>query len=82
MAIYDYRCEKCGASFEITMSMTSETRPTCTTCGSKATHRIPARVNIVFATEGFYHIDSGKRFESQLSPRGKRIWEKAKKEHA
>jgi len=50
-------------------------------CGSSDTHRLFTNPpSVVYATTGFHHIDSGKRFESQLSPKGKQVWEKAKRD--
>ena len=65
---------------ETNHSMFSEEAVPCAQCGSVQTHRVPQAVGVTYATEGFYHIDSGKRFESQLSNRGKQIWERKKAE--
>jgi len=56
-------------------------RSKCSVCGSSDTHRLFTNPpSVVYATTGFHHIDSGKRFESQLSPKGKQVWEKAKRD--
>ena len=80
MAYYIYRCDECGAEFEESQSILRDKPTNCRDCGSGKTHRIPQLPSVVYATDGFFHIDSGKRFESQLSERGKQIWAKAKAE--
>lgn len=82
MALYDFHCVNCGEAFEVSQPIKSENRQhPCPVCRSNKTRRLftnpPA---VVYKTDGFYHIDSGKRFESQLSKRGKEIWDKAKVE--
>ena len=71
MPLYDYLCDSCGASFEKTMSMQAESLTQCPTCGSGATHR-------TFLTPPMVVIFNEDRFTRQLSPKGKRNWEKAK----
>lgn len=53
----------------------------CPNCGNPA-KRVLSMPAIIYKADGFYSIDSGKRFESQLTPRGKEIYNKAKAEHA
>lgn len=44
MALYDYRCAKCGESFEILIGMTDKDETeTCPSCGEIA-QRIPPTV--------------------------------------
>jgi len=80
MPLYLYHCDECDAEFEKSQSIPRDKPTNCEDCGSSKTHRIPQLPAIVFATAGFYHIDSGKRFESQLSDRGKQIWQRKKAE--
>jgi len=81
MALYDYHCKNCGADFEVSQPMSSVHQPHCSACGSKKTRRLFSNPpGIVFSTTGFYHVDSGKRFESQLSPETRERWHKQKAE--
>jgi len=78
LAYYVYRCDECGEKFEKSHPIYWDKPVHCEECGSNKTHRIPQLPGIIFATTGFFHIDSGKRFESQLSERGKQVWAKSK----
>ena len=78
MALYIYKCETCGVETEVAHSIYWDKPVYCEECGSAKTHRTPQLPNVIFATTGFFHIDSGKRFESQLSERGKQVWAKSK----
>ena len=80
MSRYIYRCGNCGKEQEVIHPMSVDVEVPCIQCGSIDTHRVPQVANVVYATTGFYHIDSGKRFESQLSERGKEIWKRKKVE--
>lgn len=45
MAIYDYECEKCGATFEVRRNLTEEEtteedKVECARCGSAQTRRV------------------------------------------
>lgn len=80
MPNYIYACDDCRAKTEATHPMNSEVTVCCSKCGSDRTHRVPQIFNAVYAIEGFYHTDSGKRFESQLSEKGKDIWRRKKAE--
>ena len=81
MAIYDFRCLSCGATFEAAFPIQAANRsPSCGLCGSLDTRRIFSMPGVIYKTEGFTKIDSGERFESQLTPRGKEIWKKAQQD--
>lgn len=77
MTTYEYKCYQHG-KFEVIARMgEAKLSLSCPVCGQRATRSFsPTPVH--YTTGGFYSIDSGKRFESQLSPRGKEIYEKAK----
>ena len=50
MAVYEYKCENCGATFEVYRNMTDEVKNEeekveCTICGSSGTHRIYSSVS-------------------------------------
>jgi len=46
---YQYRCEKCGKSFECTETITEHERAkaNCPKCDSKKVSQVPGRVHVV-----------------------------------
>jgi putative FmdB family regulatory protein len=46
---YQYRCEKCGNSFERTETLTEheEAKAKCPKCNSKKVTQVPGRVHVV-----------------------------------
>jgi len=41
--VYEYRCNECGAAFEVTATVEEKTKglyPTCPACGSKKTSQV------------------------------------------
>jgi putative FmdB family regulatory protein len=60
MPTYEYKCGKCGATFNVNKSMWSSNRPeTCPSCGTHGAEKIISRVNI--------------NSEDSCSPRGGRF---------
>jgi putative FmdB family regulatory protein len=57
--IYEYRCEKCGASFEVMQRMSDEPLSECEKCGG-ALRKVLHPVAIHFKGSGFYTTDYGK----------------------
>ncbi|MGH9340295.1 MAG: FmdB family zinc ribbon protein [Acidobacteriota bacterium] len=49
MPTYQYRCEKCGKTFERTETISEHerTKPQCPKCGSKKVSAVPGRVYVV-----------------------------------
>ncbi|HBH40952.1 MAG TPA: FmdB family transcriptional regulator [Rhizobiales bacterium] len=49
MPTYNYRCEKCGKTFERaeTISEHETARPQCPKCGSKNVSAVPGRIYVV-----------------------------------
>ncbi|MDW8292341.1 MAG: zinc ribbon domain-containing protein [Anaerolineae bacterium] len=44
MALYEYRCRGCGATFERLVRAAQErSRPRCPHCGTRRTQRLPSR---------------------------------------
>ena len=76
MPIYDYKCEKHGA-FEVVRSMKDDSPQVCLRC-RRVAKRVFSPTPAIYKVGGFFHIDSGKRFESQLGPVGKETYRKAK----
>jgi putative FmdB family regulatory protein len=56
MPIYDYKCERCDACFEVRQSYDDKPRAICHLCGGEA-RRIFTPVPIVFKGSGFYVTD-------------------------
>jgi putative FmdB family regulatory protein len=52
MPTYQYRCEKCGRSFERTETISEHAavKPQCPKCGSKKVTFVPGRVFVLNAT--------------------------------
>ncbi len=58
MPTYDYRCKKCGYSFEVFQSMLSEPIKDCPRCKTGRVERlITAGAGIIFKGSGFYETD-------------------------
>jgi putative FmdB family regulatory protein len=49
MPTYNYRCEKCGTTFERTETISEHetAKPQCPKCGSKKVSAVPGRVYVV-----------------------------------
>ena len=58
MPRYDYKCKKCGESFEVTHGI-DETLESCEKCGGEV-RRVFHPIGIVFKGSGFYATDSKK----------------------
>ena len=77
MTIYEYECEQHG-QFEVKRPMGETNRiVNCPRCNERA-NRVFNPLGIIYKVGGFYSIDSGQRYESQLTPKGKEIYQKAK----
>ncbi len=59
MPIYEYRCDECGASFEVMQKMSDDPRTECEKCGG-ALRKVLHPVAIHFKGSGFYTTDYGK----------------------
>jgi len=71
MAVYDYNCENCGATFEVERPMGFSGRVKCPECGSTRTAKVFAPAGVVFKGSGFYVTDSaGKSSATAPSTNG------------
>lgn len=59
MPIYEYRCDECGASFEVLQRMSDDPLETCEKCGGRL-QKVLHPVAIHFKGSGFYTTDYGK----------------------
>jgi putative FmdB family regulatory protein len=57
--IYEYRCDDCGASFEVMQKMSDEPLRACERCGGDL-HKVLHPVAIHFKGSGFYTTDYGR----------------------
>jgi len=58
MPTYDYKCEKCGKSFEYFQSMSDDPLTVCKECGGSLKRLIGGGLGIIFKGSGFYVTDN------------------------
>lgn len=54
MPTYEYRCEKCGATFERFQSMSEDPNKECLKCGAMAAKRMISQGNFILKGGGWY----------------------------
>jgi putative FmdB family regulatory protein len=59
LPIYEYRCDECGASFEVMQKMSDDPLTECEKCGGTL-RKVLHPVAIHFKGSGFYTTDYGK----------------------
>ena len=57
MPTYDYRCKRCGNTFEHFQKMTDKPLEVCDTCGGELKRLIGAGLGPIFKGSGFYQTD-------------------------
>ena len=57
MPTYDYRCEKCGNTFEVFQPMTAPKLTVCPRCRGKLKRLLGTGAGIIFKGSGFYATD-------------------------
>lgn len=69
MPKYDYECESCSYTFEVTQKMSEEPLSVCPKCGKKVHRVLSANLGISFKGSGFYVNDksSGSSMNSACS---------------
>lgn len=60
---YDYKCDQCGAEFELRLRFSDSVEQPCNSCDNIATRQFSA-VPIVFKGSGWYVNDYGKKGSS------------------
>ncbi len=60
MPTYDYKCEKCGKTFEHFQSMSDKLLKTCPDCKGKVRRLISGGAGVIFKGTGFYQTDYKK----------------------
>jgi putative FmdB family regulatory protein len=63
MPVYEYKCERCSACFELKQAYDEKPRATCHICGGDS-RRVFRPVPIVFKGSGFYITDHATNKES------------------
>ncbi len=58
MPTFDFRCVKCGHTFEFSRPFGSKTVPSCPECKSKKTEKLIAPPAVHFVGSGWYKTDS------------------------
>ncbi len=59
MPIYEYRCDDCGALYEVFQKMSDDPLETCERCGARV-RKVLHPVAVHFKGSGFYTTDYGK----------------------
>ena len=59
MPIYEYRCDDCGALYEVFQKMSDDPLETCEQCGA-GVRKVLHPVAVHFKGSGFYTTDYGK----------------------
>lgn len=70
MPTYDYRCAKCGETFEVYQSFSEEPLKKHPECGGKVT-KVMSAAGIVLKGSGFYKTDSSDSARSRSKSRSK-----------
>ncbi len=75
MPTYDYKCTKCGYTFEAFHGMNDKAVEKCPKCGKKVKRLISSGAGIIFKGSGFYATDyrkgSGKHPPKNTCPKAK-----------
>ena len=57
MPTYEYKCNRCGHTFEKFQSITAKPVRVCPKCGAEVTRLISAGGGLIFKGSGFYETD-------------------------
>lgn len=77
MPVYEYRCVKCGRSFDLLQPMDAERVADCDKCGSKAKRVFSPRVAVRYEGWGFNATDKLLPEKSRAQRDFKKLREKA-----
>lgn len=67
MPAYDFNCPSCDSVFELTRSITDNSRVCCPSCGGPA-KRVFTPVGVVFKGSGFHNTDYRKPTDRDAAP--------------
>lgn len=65
MPTYEYKCLKCGNSFELFQSMSDEPVKVCPECGGEVKRLIGPGAGPIFKGSGFYQTDYKNKTQSK-----------------
>jgi putative FmdB family regulatory protein len=65
MPTYEYKCEKCGCTFDEFHNMNDSEPRKCPQCGGKAEKKIGTGSGIIFKGSGFYATDYARGGEGR-----------------
>lgn len=68
MPTYDYKCIKCGNTFEQFHGINERPQVVCPKCGSIAQKQISLHSGLIFRGSGFYITDYKKSNSSSAAP--------------
>lgn len=71
MPTYEYKCKKCGISFEEFHSISAEPIKACPECGGDVVRLISAGNGLIFKGSGFYITDY-KNSKRKTTKKGKK----------
>lgn len=77
MPVYEYRCEKCGAEFEVSEKITAPFKRKCRFCSGKAVRLISASSFILKGT-GWYVTDYARKGAGEDTGEDKKSKDKGK----
>lgn len=81
MPTYDYKCIKCGHSFEIFHGINERPQAVCPNCGSLAQKQISLHSGLIFKGSGFYITDYKKSNSSSATTSSTSIKEGSKSDN-
>ncbi|MCX8056130.1 MAG: zinc ribbon domain-containing protein [Ignavibacteria bacterium] len=81
MPTYDYKCIKCGNTFELFHGINERPQVTCQKCGSIAQKQISLHSGLIFKGSGFYITDYKKSNSSSSTSSTKSSSETSKTEN-
>lgn len=58
MALFDFKCLKCGHEFEYELPAGKKTMPKCLECGHPKTQKLLSAPSVIFKGKGFYKTDN------------------------
>lgn len=67
MPIYEYKCKKCEAVFEVLLKSTEPEPGKCEECGSKRIGRVMSQTSFVLKGSGWYQTDYGNSSKGDSS---------------
>lgn len=67
MPLYEYKCDKCGATFEVIQKLTEPPKKKCPRCGGSV-KKVMSPPALQFKGSGFYITDYAKKDKKPTKP--------------